>query len=184
MTNHRALTMTSTLEAPVTPPPFADKNSAWLLELIALLARLECFREELAGRRLLADLDLILWVTEGMVQALDELARKTRFAEETAPIQMDALAKAGTFFGAANGLKRPVQKSLILSMWTALNGPADTATSRAVRECANAAVEAVHAYFHLFTVRFSSSSASRGWVDVASTFLAEFKQQVKAFPAS
>ena len=40
MTNYRALTMTSTLEAPVTPPPIADKNSAWLLELIALLARL------------------------------------------------------------------------------------------------------------------------------------------------
>jgi len=176
--------MTSTLEAPVTPPPVPDRNTAWQLDLILLLARLECYREELAGRRLLADLNLILSVTEGMVQLLDEMARKTRFSDNTGPAHMEALAKAGTFFGAANALKRPVQKSLVLSIWSAWNGPQETTTCRAVRECVNAALEAVHAYFKLFTARFSPSSAARGWVDVASTFLAEFKQQVKTLPAS
>lgn len=180
----RATTMTSTLDAPVPRTPTAPDTTDWLFRLIDLLARLEYIRAELVGRRLLEDLDHVLWVTEGMVQATEDLARNTRFADDSTAAQMAAVSKAGTFFGAVNSLKRPGGKNLLRSVWSAVGGQPEAATSRAVRECLFAAVDALHAYFGLFTTRFPSSAAARGWVDVASTFVTDLKQQIKSLPAS
>jgi hypothetical protein len=164
--------------AAVTPIDPSD----WQSNLIGLLARLEYLRTEMTGRRLTDDAGHLLDVAEMMVLAVEDLARRTPFPDDTAAAQAEAVGRAGAFFAAAAALKRPQAKGLFRSVLAAFKDDPKSVSGRAVRDCLTAAVEALHSYFSLFTERFPSSTTARGWVDAASSFLAELKQEVRSLP--
>jgi len=163
-------------------PPAVPRSVEWPSSLIGLLGGLESLRTEFVGKRLVPDADALLSHAEAMVQAADDLARRTKFPDGLSDIQARAVSKAGAFFTMANGLKKEPTKSLVVSVINSISG-ADAANPDAVRECLLSAVEVLNGYFMLFTERYKSSGAARGWVDAASAFSTEFKQLVRDLPA-
>lgn len=163
--------------APAAPPPSDPR--AWQDDLLDLLAGLEHARGILAGRRLAADGAVVLAVVEQMVQDAEGLAGRTAFPDSAEDAQTEALAKAGAFVTALAGL-RPAKTGLMANVrasWSKEKLPV-----AAVRECLAAGYEALNAYFALFTDRFKSSKAARGWVDAASAFLADLKSDLRDLP--
>ena len=165
-------------ETPPEPTPAPPPDSrAWSIELVRLLSRLEHLREVCHGKRLVADGDWLVGQAEAMVQATEELARKTTFAKGLADAQSAALARAGAFFSLAAGLKKAPPRGLLSGVLSAL-APAEARPTGPVKECLAAAVEALNRYFALFTERFPTSASARRWVDAASAFLADLKQTI------
>ena len=162
--------------------PAAPTSIEWPGSLIGLLGRLEAFRPAFDGKRLVPDAEALIGHAEAMVQAADDLARRTKFPDGLADIQARALSKAGAFFTAANALKKAPAKNLVASVLNSLSGT-DGPTADAVRDCLLAAVDVLNGYFMLFTERYKSSASARGWVDAASAFQADFKQLVRDLPA-
>jgi hypothetical protein len=161
---------------PTAPKESPPDPKLWQADLLDLLAGLEHLRGGLAGRRLSADGAAVLGVFEQMLQQTEALAGRTRFADDAGDAQTEAVGRAGAFLTALAGL-RPASRGLVASVLGGRSrGPLPAA---AVRECANAGFEAVNAYFALFTDRFQSSRAARGWVDAASSFLADLKSDVR-----
>lgn len=179
----------------VTPPPAAPRSGVksgpvprpaaasppardWQTHLIELLSRLEHHRLQLVGTRLGADADFILDKCEAAVQLAEDLAAATTFADTHTAARMDAMAKAGTVFGAANDARRPGGRSLFKSMLSAFASD-DPGHAPAVRAVVEASQDALSTYCSLFTSHYPTSLAARGWVDAASAFLADFKQTAK-----
>ncbi len=152
-------------------PPARD----WQTHLIELLSRLEHHRLQLVGTRLGADAEFILDKCEASVQLAEDLAAGTAFGDAHAAARMDAMAKAGGVFGAANDARRPGGRSLFKSMLSAFTAD-DPGHAPAVRAVVEASQDALSAYCSLFTSHYPTSLAARGWVDAASAFLADFKQ--------
>lgn len=166
-------------EAP--PPPAAASSTDWPGRLIGLLGKLDSLRDGFVGRRLIPDSQALIAAAEEMVQAAEDLASKTQFTDAMAGAQTRAMSKAGAFFTAVSALKKPQTKSLVISVYQALT--TDGPSADAVRDCLLAALDVLNAYFSLFTEKYKSSAAARGWVDAASAFLTDFKQLVKDMPA-
>lgn len=155
-----------------TPPPVRP----WQFHLIELLCRLESRRQQLVGLRLGADADAILDQCEAMAQLTEDVATRVQFSEKLGAAQLEAVAKAGELFGVCHEARRPAARSLIQSMLQALASGGDAAQAGAVGAALTMAIEALNAYFALFTAHYPSSLAARGWVDAASAFLADFRQ--------
>ena len=165
-------------ETPPEPTPAPPTDSrAWSIELVRLLSRLEHLRESCHGKRLIADSDWLVEQAESMVQATEELARRTTFAKGLTDTQSAALARAGAFFSLAAGLKKAPSRGLFSNVLSALT-TTEARPSGPVKECLAAAIEALNRYFALFTERFPTSASARRWVDAASAFLADLKQTV------
>jgi hypothetical protein len=159
--------------APPDPAP-------WQADLLDLLAGLDHLRTGLAGLRVGADGEAVLTTLEGMVRATAAVADRADFPAATADAQSDAVALAGAFITAAHGQQRGGKGLManVLGGWAGREPlpPAD------VRDAAAAGLDALHAYFALFTDRFQSSKAARGWVDAASAFLADLKADLRELP--
>jgi hypothetical protein len=164
---------------PQAPPP--PVPSDWQPQLITMLAELEHLLTSLEGKRLSADAAFILPRVESMVHAAEELAGRTTFANNLMAEQTEAIARAGQYFMLAVELQKKPTSGL-KSFWASLTGNTPTTPAPAVREALVAAVDALNAYFALFTSRFGSSKAASGWVDAASTFLAEFRRLTRELP--
>ena len=154
---------------------------AWQFGLIALLAKLESLRYQFAGCRYAADADHLLDRIEAMVLLTEEFSRLHDFPDASMETQMNALAKAGTFYAALNDTRHagPVSRSLFKSM---VSKASPLVPGAAVRECLSLGIETLHAHFSLFTEMYRSSIKARNWVDAASSFLADFKQMARAIP--
>jgi hypothetical protein len=164
-----------------TPVPALDIRP-WQSALAGLLARLEHLRSGIIGRRLAADAGWLLDRAEAMVAAVEDLARETTFPAKLAPAAGEAVARAGMFVSAAHQVRDGLKQGLFRSVLTALSRAAVPSAAPAVRACLDAAGEAIHGYFTLFTEKYPSSLAARNWVDAASGFLADYKQLVRALP--
>lgn len=162
-------------------PPVRVGDRDWQTHLVELLARLEHHRLQLVGTRLGPDADAILDRCEALVQLAENLARKTPFAESASAAQMDAMAKAGAVYVFVNDARRPAGRGLFQSVLSRFAAD-DTTQGPHVREAVGLTVDALHAYCLLFTGRYPSSLAARGWVDAASAFLADFKQMRRDWP--
>jgi len=169
-------------ESPNRATPGATPH-AWQFGLIALLAKLESLRLQLAGCRYATDADHLLDRVEAMVLLTEEFSRLHDFPDASMDAQMNALAKAGAFYATLNDTRRPAPagRSLLKSMFAKVTA-ADAVPGAAVRECVTSGIEALHAHFSLFTEMYRSSLKARGWVDAASSFLADFKQMARALP--
>ena len=163
----------------VTPMPMPTNSIHWQFKLIELLAKLENLRLQLAGTSLTTDSDFILERSETMVQLTEELAKATTFSDSSTEPQMTALAKAGTFYGSLNDARRGGSRSLLYSMMNAFTTDGTRDQAKEVRNCLVLTIETLHSYFSLFTQNYPSSLIARGWVDVASAFLADFRQMIK-----
>ncbi len=173
-----AMEAETTAEA-VTPMPARTDFVQWQSKLIELLAKLENLRLQLAGTSLATDSDFILERSETMVQLTEELANATTFSDRSTEPQMAALAKAGTFYSALNDARRGVSRSLLYTMMNAFTADGTRDQAKEVRNCLALTIETLHSYFSLFTQNYPSSLIARGWVDVASAFLADFRQMIK-----
>ncbi|MFO0851419.1 MAG: hypothetical protein U0871_23105 [Gemmataceae bacterium] len=172
------MTADQTVVEPSPSPPIPSDPRAWQDDLLDMLAGLEHSRGLLAGRRV-ADGAVVLAVIEQMVQDAEGLAGKTEFPDSAEDAQTEAVAKAGAFVTALTGL-RPAKAGLMANMRASWSK--DKLPAAAVRECLTAGHEALNAYFALFTDRFKSSKAARGWVDAASAFLADLKADIRDLP--
>lgn len=166
-------------ETAAAPPP-AQSAVDWPGSLIGLLGRLDTLRAEFVGRRIAPDTEALIGHAEAMVQAAEDLAKRTTFPDALAEMQARALSKAGAFFTAANSLKKAPTKSLFFTMLNALTD--SDSPPEAVRACLLSSVEVLNSYFMLFTEQFKSSASARGWVDAASAFVAEYKQLIRDLP--
>ena len=88
------------------------------------------------------------------------------------------LAKAGTFYSSLNDARRGVSRSLLYTMMNAFTADGTRDQAKEVRNCLALTIETLHSYFSLFTQNYPSSLIARGWVDVASAFLADFRQMI------
>ncbi len=172
---------------PDPPPPAAERTPppeprGWTAALAGLLAKLEHHRSELAGRRLAADAAWLLDRAETMVMAAEDLAQKTEFPAKSAGREGAAIARAGLFVTAAWGVREGLRRGLFGSLLVALTGSGGRGGGPAVRSCLEAAGEALNGYFGLFTERYPSSLAARGWVDAATVFLTDYRQLVRELP--
>jgi hypothetical protein len=166
-----------------TPPPAPLLDfRPWQSALAGLLARLEHDRSAMTGRRLAADAGWLLDRAEAMVVAVEDLARETTFPAKLTPAVGEAVARAGVFVSAAQEVREGLKRGLVRSVLTALSRAAVPSAAPAVRSCLESAGEALNGYFTLFTDRYPSSLAARGWVDAASGFLADYKQLVRGLP--
>ena len=161
-------------------PAVRTGDREWQAHLIELLAKLEHHRLQLAGTRLGPDADYVLDKCETLVQLAEDLAKRTTFAEASAAAEMDAMAKTGAAYVCVNDARRPGSRSLFQSVLAKF--AADGTQTPAVREAVDRTVDALHAYCTLFTGRYPSSLAARGWVDAASAFLADLRQMQKDWP--
>ena len=164
--------------------PDADPTEAraWLATLAGLLSRCEYYRSEITGRRLGADAAPLLNRAELMVFAAEELARVTSFGDHLIGQQVDALAKAGAFVSAAHSVETGPSRGLLWSVMGALTGGSRPAVGgSAVRDCLEAAADALESYFVLFGRRLSIPTPS-GWVDAAGAFVADYRRMVKEMP--
>jgi hypothetical protein len=168
-------------EADRTPAPALDFR-AWQSALAGLLARLEHHRSGMTGRRLAADAGWLLDRAEAMVVAVEDLARETTFPPKLAPAEGEAVARAGLFVSKANKVRDGLKQGLFRSVLTALSRAAVPSAAPAVRSCLESAGEALNGYFTLFTEKYPSSLAARGWVDAASGFVADYRQLVRDLP--
>lgn len=173
------MTTDQTVVEPIPSPPSPADPRAWQDDLLDMLAGLEHARGMVAGRRLAADGAVVLAVIEQMVQDAEGLAGRTEFPDSAEDAQTEAVAKAGAFVTALTGL-RPAKAGLMANMRASWSK--DKLPATAVRECLTAGHEALNAYFALFTDRFKSSKAARGWVDAASAFLADLKADIRDLP--
>ena len=162
------------------PPPPPPDPAAWQAELVELLAGVEHVRWGVVGLALPAGGPALLAYAEGTLQACEGLARDTAFAPHTADAQAEAVAKAGAFVSRLAGV-RPAAPGggLFRSVLSAFAPEAAPLDPQAVRDCLLAHHEGLHAYFALFTDHFQSSRAARGWVDVASAFLTDYKAMIR-----
>ncbi|HVK19394.1 MAG TPA: hypothetical protein VM533_20840 [Fimbriiglobus sp.] len=163
------------------PPPYFDIRP-WQSALAGLLARLEHHRAGMIGRRLAADAGLLLDRAEAMVVAVEDLARGTTFPAKLTPAVGEAVARAGMFVSAAQEVREELKQGLVRSVLTALSRAAVPSAAPAVRNCLESAGEALNGYFTLFTEKYPSSLAARGWVDAASGFVADYRQLVRDLP--
>ena len=175
------------LDAPTGPPRLGDSAAGlpieatplpperdWQYTLVEMLAKLEVGRQRLAGVRLGSDSEYLYDQLEQMVQLAEEVAKGASFNDASAAAQMSAMAKGGAVYVHLNSTRRPANRSLLKSMLSKF-GPEEDSTAPAAREALHLAVEALHAYFSLFTDRYGSGKAARGWVDAASSYLGDFK---------
>lgn len=155
---------------------------AWLATLAGLLSKCEYYRSEILERRLGSDAALLLNRAELMVFAAEELACATHFPDRLESQQVDALAKAGMFVSAAHGVETGPSRGLLWSVMSTLTGSGRPAVvGPAVRDCLEAAADALESYFLLFGRRLSVPTPS-GWVDAAGAFVADFRRMVKEMP--
>lgn len=164
-----------------TPAPVLDVRS-WQSALAGLLARLEHHRTGMIGRRLAADAGWLLDRAEAMVIAAEELARETTFPQKLTLAVGEAVARAGLFISAAQEVREGLKQGLVRSVLTALSRATVPSAAPAVRNCLEAAGEALNGYLTLFTEKYPSSLAARGWVDAASGFLADYRQLIRDLP--
>jgi hypothetical protein len=164
-----------------TPAPALDPRP-WQSSLAGLLARMEHIRSEMAGRRLSADAGWLLDRAEAMVLAAEELARATAFPARLARAEADAVARTGVFISTAHGVRDGLKRGLFRSVLTALSRATIPSVAPAVRDCLETAGEALNGYFTLFTEKYPSSLAARGWVDAASAFLTDYRQLTRELP--
>jgi hypothetical protein len=170
-------------EADATPPPAPLLDfRPWQSALAGLLARLEHHRAGMADRRLAADAGWLLDRAEAMVIAVEDLARETTFPPKLAPAEGEAVARAGVFVSKAHKVRDGLKQGLFRSVLTALSRAAVPSAAPAVRSCLESAGEALNGYFTLFTEKYPSSLAARGWVDAASGFVADYRQLVRDLP--
>jgi hypothetical protein len=177
----RAEPLSTPDEADRTPPPMLDVRP-WQSALAGLLARLEHHRAGMTGRRLATDAGWLLDRAEAMVIAVEDLARETTFPAKLTPAVGEAVARAGLFVSAAQEVREGLKQGLVRSVLTALSRAAVPSAAPAVRHCLEVAGEALNGYLTLFTDKYPSSLAARGWVDAASGFLADYKQLVRELP--
>jgi hypothetical protein len=139
--------------------------------------------EKLAGCRYGPDAAHFLDCAEAMVQYAEEFARDHDFPDGTLDTQMATLAKAGAFYATLNDVRRPptANRSLFVSVF-GKSTPDTPVPAVAVRECVQQAIDALRAYFSLFTEMYRSTLKARAWVDAASAFLADFKQMARETP--
>ncbi len=172
----------------VMPPLPGDPRPAgrvaareWQAHLVELLAKLEHHRLQLVGTRLGPNAHYVLDKCETLVQLAEDLAKRTTFAGASSAAEMDAMAKTGAAYVGINDARRSGGRGLLKSVLSKF-GADDATQVPAVREAVGRTVDALHAYCTLFTGRYPSSLAARGWVDAASAFLADLRQMCKDWP--
>jgi hypothetical protein len=140
---------------PDVEPDDADAQDADRFEdaLFGLLAHLEHLREALAA----ADPAQV----PPMVGEL--MDRVSAFADEQCPLGPGL-----------DGAEAQARLAEFQAAWQALPDQANDAGAR--RRCFAALYDAVFAHFVVFTGRFPTSRAARGWVEVAATFVTELKR--------
>jgi len=173
----KADTLESTHEHPVV------EARDWRLGLIEMLAKLESLRQQLSGSRIANDADHILDRIEAMVLVTEEFSKILDLPDSGMDTQMNSMAKAGEFYAALNDVRQKTSRSLLKSVISKFSTIDERAVAALVTACVNAGLETLNAYFSLFTEMYQSSLKARGWVDAASAFLADFRQQIRAMQA-
>lgn len=155
---------------------------AWQSGLAGLLARLDHARSELAGHRLGADAGWLLDRAEEMIAAAETFAHGAALPARLANTEAEAVARAGKFLTTAHGVRETLHKGLFRSVLSTLTGTTGSGVAPAVRGALEAAAETLGSYFTLFTERFGSSIAARGWVEAATAFLMDFRELIRDLP--
>lgn len=151
------------------PPP-----EAWEPRVIELLARLDHLAGSLDGLRAGADAAAVLDRAEALVHAADDLAGRTPFPERLAGLQAEAVGAGGVFQTAALAAR-----GRLGGVWASLTGRRPAGLAAEVRAALLLAADALQAYFALFARAFPDAGAARGWVDAASTFLADARRRAR-----
>jgi hypothetical protein len=148
------LDATRPAQPPTADPPDADDT--YESDLITLLGRLEHRRELLVTAR-----------------AADRPARALDLAEEL----MADVAEFSARIAPIGGRRELVEATARGKEFaTALGQARAREPADAARRCYHALYEAVLAYFVVFTNRFPTSKAARGWVEVAAAFVVDLKK--------
>lgn len=175
--------MSKTIDHDTTEVEALPQTRDWRFGLIELLSKLETLRQQLNGSRISTDAEHILERVEAMVLLTEEFSKVLDLPDSGIDTQMNAMAKAGEFYAVLNDVRQKTARSLLKSMISKFSTIDEPAALAAVNSCLHAGLDAVNAYFSLFTEMYQSSLKARGWVDAASAYLADFRQLLRAMQA-
>jgi hypothetical protein len=157
-----------------------EEDDAYENELVCLLGRMEQMRDGLAmareGRRTAQAFAFANDLMEQVIAFADNFCAN-RCSEEL----NDAVMRVSEFYGVLKPLRDLSLGSNVrslLGMGNRSNVAAEPQQAK-VRLCFNALYAAVFAYFVAFTNRFPTSRAARPWVEVAATFVVDFKRTLR-----
>jgi hypothetical protein len=171
-------TMESLSQETKTPSMFEPKE--WQLALIGLMARLDHTRIDLLTAIINQESEFLLNHLENLIRETEEFASKYTFSVESAKTHAESLAKTGGFISMLSRIKGTQSRGLFRGVLNAFSG-SELVDPVALRQCLLAAHEALNTHFTLFSEQFPNSQSARGWVELASIFLTEFKYDILNF---
>jgi hypothetical protein len=157
-----------------------EDDDAYEHELVCLLGRLEQMRDGLATARDEQRPSTSLTLAHDLMEQVIAFADKYCAHGSSSELN-DAIMRVSEFYGVLKPLRDQMHGSGVRSL-LGMGGRSTVLPEvhkAMTRRCFTSLYEAVFAYFIVFANRFPTSRAVRPWVEVAATFVVEFKRALQ-----